>query len=63
MQKIVYVPLDERPCNYSFPNLLSDQTEVNLLRPSLNLMGDKKSQVTQKNYGIGYIRSQWMQMV
>ncbi|WP_274310111.1 DUF4127 family protein [Solibacillus daqui] len=42
MQKIVYVPLDERPCNYSFPNLLTDQTEVNLVRPSLNLMGEKK---------------------
>jgi len=42
MQKIVYVPLDERPCNYSFPSLLTNQTEVNLVRPSLNLMGEKK---------------------
>lgn len=42
MQKIVYVPLDERPCNYAFPNLLTDQTEVNLVCPSLNLMGEKK---------------------
>lgn len=42
MPKIVYIPLDERPCNYSFPNLLTGQTDVNLVRPPLHLMGEKK---------------------
>lgn len=46
MYKIAYIPLDERPCNYSFPNLLLDkgtaQGEVNLVRPDLSLMGKKK---------------------
>lgn len=51
MYKIAYIPLDERPCNYSFPSLLtglsetgsSSQGEVNLVRPDLNLMGNKKT--------------------
>ncbi|MCC3356894.1 DUF4127 family protein [Bacillus sp. REN16] len=50
MYKIAYIPLDERPCNYDFPSLLtgvkgtgpSAHEEVKLVRPSLNLMGDKK---------------------
>ncbi|MDR4890090.1 DUF4127 family protein [Fredinandcohnia sp. QZ13] len=48
MYKIAYIPLDERPCNYDFPNLLtgnkdsSTQGEVNLVRPDLDLMGEKK---------------------
>ncbi|QUG40129.1 DUF4127 family protein [Psychrobacillus sp. INOP01] len=51
MYKIAYIPLDERPCNYSFPNLLWDKGtgssshgEVNLVRPDLSLMGNKKVQ-------------------
>jgi len=43
MYKIAYVPLDERPCNYAFPNLLVPHTEVTLVEPSLDLMGDKKT--------------------
>lgn len=49
MYKIAYVPLDERPCNYSFPNLIGDRAidsssegEVKLVRPDLGLMGNKK---------------------
>ncbi|RFB17409.1 DUF4127 family protein [Bacillus sp. HNG] len=48
MYKIAYIPLDERPCNYDFPNLLtgnkdsSSNGKVNLVRPNLELMGDKK---------------------
>lgn len=50
MYKIAYIPLDERPCNYDFPSLLWDRGtgpsshgEVNLVRPDLSLMGDKKT--------------------
>lgn len=52
MYKIAYIPLDERPCNYDFPSLLtgwdkgtgpSSHSEVNLVRPDLSLMGDKKT--------------------
>ncbi|WP_139892519.1 DUF4127 family protein [Bacillus sp. D386] len=42
MNKIVYIPLDERPCNYSFPSLLTEQTDVNIVKPSSSMMGDKK---------------------
>ncbi|MEH7385973.1 DUF4127 family protein [Bacillus sp. JJ1521] len=52
MYKIAYIPLDERPCNYSFPSLMTEwdggagslsQGEVNLVRPPLSLMGNKKA--------------------
>jgi hypothetical protein len=43
MKKIVYVPLDERPCNYNFPVLLGEITEkYRLITPPMSIMGDKK---------------------
>ncbi|HZG86899.1 DUF4127 family protein [Paenibacillus sp.] len=40
--KIVYVPLDERPCNYEFPYLLGKCAGLSLVRPGIDLMGRKK---------------------
>ena len=43
MRKIVYIPLDERPCNYDFPYLLTEGSEaISLVRPSIDVMGKKK---------------------
>ncbi|MBP3422204.1 MAG: DUF4127 family protein [Clostridia bacterium] len=43
MKKIVYLPLDERPCNYSFVGFLSENNKnYRLVRPSMEEMGDKK---------------------
>ncbi len=44
MKKIVYLPLDERPCNYSFVGFLSENNEkYRLARPTLEELGDKKT--------------------
>jgi len=40
--KVVYLPLDERPCNFDFPYFLSQSTGVDMVRPDLKLMGFKK---------------------
>jgi hypothetical protein len=42
MSKIVYLPLDERPCNYKYPQQLSAITDLTLTVPPLELLGDKK---------------------
>lgn len=43
MKKIVYLPLDERPCNYSFVKFMTeDNADLNVVTPSLDEMGDKK---------------------
>ena len=43
MKKIVYLPLDERPCNYDFPYLLTEGLEkVCLVRPPMDIMCKKK---------------------
>ena len=49
MYKIAYIPLDERPCNYTFPSLLAGQNrgsafngDLNLVKPPISLMGKKK---------------------
>ena len=43
MKKIVYLPLDERPCNYSFVGFLSEGNRDYVLScPSKEEMGDKK---------------------
>lgn len=43
MKRIVYLPLDERPCNYDFPYFaLENSDSVTVVRPPLYLMGKKK---------------------
>ena len=42
MRKIIYIPLDERPCNYEFPALLAAGTDYHVVRPDLSMMGLKK---------------------
>ncbi|WP_010282939.1 DUF4127 family protein [Bacillus timonensis] len=41
--KIVYVPLDERPCNYVYPQQLAAATDVTLHVPSKEILGNKKT--------------------
>jgi hypothetical protein len=40
--KIVYVPLDERPCNYHFAGRIASGSEITLVKPEKNVLGDKK---------------------
>lgn len=43
MKKIVYLPLDERPCNSTFCQFLAqDNNEINLICPPLLILGLKK---------------------
>lgn len=42
MKKIVLLPLDERPCNYNFPYEIFNNENYNIVRPNLNILGDKK---------------------
>lgn len=49
MKKIVYLPLDERPCNYSFVGFLSENNDkFRLVCPKLEDMGDKKKPADYK---------------
>lgn len=42
--KIIYVPLDERPCNYRYPSFLADMCDdITLLVPPIEMMGLKKT--------------------
>ncbi len=38
--KVVFIPLDERPCNYNFPSLLFDSEDFRIVKPKV--LGDKK---------------------
>lgn len=40
--KIVYIPLDERPCNYAFASQIAQGSPVRLAVPSLSVLGNKK---------------------
>ncbi|WP_195946105.1 DUF4127 family protein [Paraclostridium bifermentans] len=43
MKKIVYIPLDERPCNLLYPKyMLEGSKDVKLVTPPMNLLGKKK---------------------
>ena len=43
MKNIIYVPLDERPCNYKFMPMLARGTDYNVLVPPPELLGRKKT--------------------
>jgi hypothetical protein len=40
--KIVYIPLDERPCNYRFPSEIFKESNIKVVVPNLSIMGNKK---------------------
>ncbi|MGO4374291.1 DUF4127 family protein [Paenibacillus sp. MCAF20] len=42
MSKVVYVPLDERPCNAKFPIMVAAITDLKLSSPPRTLLGNKK---------------------
>lgn len=42
MNKIVLLPLDERPCNYIFPTKIFENENINIIKPSLDILGNKK---------------------
>lgn len=41
--KVIYLPLDERPCNYYFAGRIAEGTEVELIAPRRDALGDKKT--------------------
>ena len=41
--KIVYLPLDERPCNYAFAQRIAEGTPVRLAVPPIDILGRKKT--------------------
>jgi len=41
-EKIIYLPLDERPCNYNYPAQLASMTDLTLIEPPRSLLGVKK---------------------
>lgn len=41
--KIVYIPLDERPCNYAFAQQIAQSTPVKLTVPEISMLGQKKT--------------------
>lgn len=50
MKKIVYLPLDERPCNYNYPYWLSKCSKgYQFYRPSKAILGNKKTPAIYEN--------------
>ena len=41
--KLIYIPLDERPCNYYFAQRIAKGSEVEVISPELQALGNKKS--------------------
>ncbi|NLS85964.1 MAG: DUF4127 family protein [Ruminococcaceae bacterium] len=47
--KIIYMPLDERPCNYDYPDYIAAVAGIETVKPPLDMMGKfKKAADTQK---------------
>lgn len=40
--KIVYIPLDERPCNEAFAQQIAKGTPIQLMVPGMAMLGWKK---------------------
>ena len=41
--KVVYIPLDERPCNYYFAGRIAKGSEVDVITPDMSILGVKKT--------------------
>lgn len=41
-KKIIYLPLDERPCNYKFPSEIFLNTDIDIITPPLDIMGKNR---------------------
>lgn len=48
MTKIVFVPLDERPCNLEYPQRLAEMTDLELAAPPMSILGRKKRRGTPR---------------
>ena len=47
---ILFLPLDERPCNYLYPQMIvSSNTSIKLTMPSLNILSQKKNPASFEN--------------
>lgn len=42
MSKVVYLPLDDRPCNTKYPVQIAEISDINLVSPPAELLGKKK---------------------
>jgi len=42
MKKILILPLDERPCNYRFNQMLAEETNYEIVLPPIDILGQKK---------------------
>src|SRR5699024_8017465 len=43
MKRIIYIPLDERPCNYNYPqHLANTRNDIELIVPPKRMLGNKK---------------------
>ncbi len=40
--KILFIPLDERPCNYLYPQLIAETSSIDLVIPGKNFLSSKK---------------------
>ena len=57
MTNILYIPLDERACNYRFPVLLSEMTEdIRVLVPPREYMGMLKQPADVDKLWNGYLK-------
>ncbi|MCT2195560.1 DUF4127 family protein [Paenibacillus sp. p3-SID1389] len=50
--KLVYLPLDERPCNLLYPQQLAAMTDIEMVVPGAELLGDKKQRANLKKLEI-----------
>ena len=44
--KTLFIPLDERPCNYNFPLMIAQSNQqIELVEPDKSFLGHKKKQI------------------
>ncbi|TYA10989.1 DUF4127 family protein [Paenibacillus faecis] len=50
--KVIYLPLDERPCNYLYPQQLAAMTDLTMVAPPPELLGRKKERADLEGVGV-----------
>ena len=53
MQRIIFIPLDERPCNLQYPAYIGAISGLDIVFPPRELLGDFKRPLMSTVFGCG----------
>lgn len=55
--KTLFIPLDERPCNYLYPQYIAETSDIELITPSMEQLSCKNKRRTRMLCGTSCLKT------